>query len=45
MKTINDALTPGPRQQEAIGELRGEFVSAKRRAMQRVGAAKLWPPR
>lgn len=45
MKTINDALTPGPRQQEAISELRGEFTSAKRRAMQRVGAAKLWPLR
>lgn len=42
MKTINDALTPGPRQQEAINELRGEFVSAKKRGMQRVGAAKLW---
>lgn len=45
MKTINDALTPGPRQQEAVNELEGEFISAKRRAMQRVGAAKLWLPR
>jgi hypothetical protein len=43
MATVMDALTPGPRQQEALQELRGEFQSAKKRALQRVGAAKLWP--
>lgn len=43
MQTINDALSPGPRQQAAIQELRGEFQSAKRRGLQRVGAGKLWP--
>lgn len=45
MKTIESALTVGPRQQAAIDELKGEFTSAKRRALQRVGAAKLWPAR
>lgn len=43
METVMSALSPGPRQQAAIQELRGEFQSAKRRALQRVGAGKLWP--
>lgn len=43
MKTIADAVTAGPRQGEAIAELKSEFNSAKRRGIQRVGAAKLWP--
>ena len=43
MKTIADAVTAGPRQAEAIAELKSEFNSAKRRGIQRVGAAKLWP--
>lgn len=45
METVMSALSPGPRQQAAIQELRGEFQSAKRRAVQRVGAGKLWPRR
>ena len=44
METIRESLTVGPRQQAAIGELESQFVSAKKRAVQRVGAARLWPP-
>lgn len=43
LKLAEEAVTPGPRQDAALTEMEQQFRDSKKRALQRVGAGKLWP--
>lgn len=43
LRLAGEAVTPGPRQDAALAEMEQQFRDSKKRALQRVGAAKLWP--